>query len=828
MRRQHALLLACTASLAVVLDAPRLQAAGPQASGGATIRSAEAARATLDRYCVGCHNARLKDGYGGLTLDAVAVDLADAGAHAAVLERVVRRVRAGQMPPAGRPRPPDAVRASLAGWLESELDRAAAAHPNPGRKEPFHRLNRAEYRNAVRDLLALDVDVAALLPADDAGYGFDNIAGVLRISQSQLEQYLAAARKISREALGRELPAPAVTEYRVAETQPQYDHLEGLPFGTRGGLLVRHHFPRDGTYEIAVDLLCRIQGECDGSVGFADRHELEVAIDGERVALFTLEPRAAFRPHAERTWRVRLPVAAGPHEVGVAFLKLPSIREADSRVERFLKPHYVTGVVGEPSQMIYQPFVDRVTVAGPFDSAGAGDTPSRRAILTCRPATAADEAACAEAILSRLMRRAFRRPVTAADVAALMPAYRVGREVGGHFEGGLEAALRRLLVSPEFLFRIEHDPAGIAPATNYRVSDLELASRLSFFLWSSIPDDALLDAAARGDLSRPDVYRREVRRMLADARVTELVRNFAGQWLQLRNLDAVEMDWALFPNFDDGVLLGFRRETELFVESVLRENHGVLALLTADYTFLNERLARHYGVPGVYGDRFRRVAVSDPRRQGLLGHGSVLTVTSRPNRTSPVLRGKWILANLLGAPPADPPADVPALEEDAVGNHSRADTVRARLAQHRRNPVCAGCHAQIDPPGFALENFDAVGRWREVDDRFRPIDASGTLPDGTAFDGVVGFRNALASDPERFVTNVTEKLLTYALGRGLEPYDLPAVRRIVRDAAPDYRLQDVLLGIADSVPFQMRRSAAREGQGSPQANGGLRDAAPSN
>ena len=812
MRWQRALTLACAVSAATVcLDALPRQAAEPQET-GANVRSPQAARDTLDRYCVGCHNERLKDSYGGLALDAGAVDLANVGAHAGVLEQVVRRLRAGQMPPAGRRRPAAAVRATLATWLESELDRAAAAHPDPGRKEAFHRLNRAEYRNAVRDLLALDVDVASLLPADDASYGFDNIAGVLRISQSQLEQYLSAARKISRAALGGELPAPAVTEYRVAETRPQYDHIEGLPFGTRGGLLVRHHFPRDGTYEIAIDLLCRIQGECDGSVGFADAHELEVAIDGERVTRFTLEPRTEFRPHAERTWRVRLPVAGGPHEVSAAFLKLPSIREADSRVARFLKPHYVTGVVGEPSQMIYQPFVDRVTIAGPFEATGAGDTPSRRTILTCRPARAADEPACAEQILSGLMRRAFRRPVTAADVATLMPVYRAGRETGGHFEAGgfeagLQAALRRLLVSPEFLFRVERDPAGIAPATNYRIGDLELASRLSFFLWSSIPDDELLDAAARRELSQPGAYQRQVRRMLADERASELVRNFAGQWLQLRNLDAVEMDWALFPNFDDGVRLGFRRETELFVESILRENRGVIELLTADYTFLNERLARHYGVPGVYGDRFRRVPVTDPNRRGLLGHGSVLTVTSRPNRTSPVLRGKWILMNVIGAPPSDPPADVPALEEDAVGNHSRADTVRERLARHRRNPACAGCHALIDPPGFALENFDAVGRWREVDDAFRPIDAAGTLPDGTAFASVVGFRNALAAYPERFAANVTEKLLTYALGRGLEPYDMPAVRRIVRGAAPDYRLADLSAGIADSIPFRMRRSA---------------------
>ena len=788
-----------------------LTAWGIAAAEAAQPAGAAEQRAVLDRYCVGCHNERLKESYAGLALDTL--DLTAAGAHAELLERVVRKVRSGQMPPAGRPRPDAAARDALASWIETQLDAAAAADPNPGRKDAFHRLNRAEYRNAVRDLLVLDVDVAALLPTDDAGYGFDNIAGVLRISQSQLEQYLAAARKISREALGTPLPAAAVTEYRVAETQPQYEHIDGLPFGTRGGLLATHHFPRSGNYEIAIDLLCRIQGECDGSVGFPDPHELEVAIDGERVALFTLEPRGDFRPHEERTWRLRLPVTAGTRDVSVAFLKLPSIREADARIERFLKPHYVTGVVGEPSQMIFQPFVDRVTIAGPFGDASADDTASRRAILACRPAGVEDEPACAREILSRLARRAFRRPVAAADVDALLPVFRAGREAGGGFEAGIEAALRRILVSPEFLFRIERDPDTVAAGTNYAVSDVELASRLSFFLWSSIPDDELLAAAARGALRDPEQFDAQVRRMLADERSAELVRNFAGQWLQLRNLDAIHMDWALFPNFDDGVRLGFRRETELLVESILRENRPVLELLTADYTFVNERLARHYGIPGVYGDQFRRVDVADPRRRGLLGHGSVLTVTSRPNRTSPVLRGKWILMNILGAPPPDPPADVPALEEDEVGNHSKAETVRERLAEHRRNPVCAGCHAAIDPPGFALENYDAVGRWREVDDAFRPIDASGTLPDGTAFEGVVDFRDALTARPEQFVTNVTEKLLTYALGRGLEPYDMPAVRAVVRAAAPDYRLADVVAGITRSIPFRMRRAAGGEAAG---------------
>ena len=814
------LLLVLVLVLGIAVIVPASGSLGPiEAQQGLSSVSDEAAtqRALLDRYCVRCHNERQKESYGGLALDSV--DIANVSGHAEVWENVVRKLRTGQMPPVGRPRPEESAREALVVWLETELDRAAAADPNPGRKESFHRLNRAEYRNAVRDLLAIDVDVSAFLPTDDASYGFDNIAGVLRISQSQLEQYLAAARKIGRIALGSELPAPEVREFRVAETQPQFDHIDGLPFGTRGGMLVRYHFPRDGEYEFAIDLLCRIQGECDGSVGFPDTHELEVALDGERVTLFTLEPRREFRPHEERVWRVRVPVTAGPHDVSVAFLKLPSIREADSRIERFLKPHYVTGVVGEPSQMIYQPFVDSVTITGPFAGGVTGDTPSRRMVLTCHPTGEVEEGACAHEILTGLMRRAFRRPVTDDDVAVLLPVYQDGWTAGTGFESGIEAALRRLLVSPEFLFRVELDPAGVAPGENYRISNLELASRLSFFIWSSIPDDELLDVAARGELGDPSVLERQVRRLLEDDKSTELVRNFAGQWLQLRNLGAVAMDWALFPNFDDGVRLGFRQETEMFVESILREQRGIMELLTADYTFVNERLARHYGIPAVYGDQFRRVAVTDPRRHGLFGHGSVLTVTSRPNRTSPVLRGKWILSNILGTPPPDPPADVPALEEDEVGNHSGTDSVRKRLAQHRRNPVCAGCHASIDPLGFALENFDAVGRWRDVDELYRPIDASGVLADGTEFDGVVAFRNAIVAHPDWFVTSFTEKLLTYALGRGLEPYDMPAVRRIIDDAAPDYRLVDVILGITRSVPFQQRRAVsddAIEGVGAAQ------------
>ena len=793
-----------------------IAAAGPQAplpatSPAASLTAGDAASAKqlVTRYCVACHNERMKSNYAGLALDGI--DTSKIPDHPEVWEKVVRKIRAGLMPPAGRPRPEAQAQTAFVSFLETELDRSAAAAPNPGRTEAFHRLNRAEYRNVVRDLLQLDIDAASLLPTDDAGYGFDNIAGVLKINQSQMEQYLAAARKISRTALARSSPRPAVQQFRVAETQPQDDHIEGLPFGTRGGLLARYTFPQSGEYEIAVDLLCRIQGECDGSVGFPDEHKLEIAIDGARAQLFTLEPRKAFRPAAERAWRAKVPVQAGPHDVTVAFLKLPTFREVDSRMERFLGPKYLTGVVGEPSQMIYQPYVDRVTITGPVGGTAKGevaDTPSRRTILTCTPAKTADEAACASKIFTALARRAYRRPVANADVEPLLRFYRDGQTEGG-FEAGIERALQRLLISPEFLFRVERDPKTVAANTNYRISDLELASRLSFFLWSSIPDDELLSLAVSGKLHTPAVLERQVRRMLADTRSEALVSNFAGQWLQLRNLEAMTPDWAIFPNFDDGVRLAFRRETELFFESILRENRGIMELLTADYTFVNERLARHYGIPNIYGDRFRRVTLTDPRRRGLLGHGSVLLVTSRPNRTSVVLRGKWVLANILGVPPPDPPANVPPLEEDAPGNHNRVLTVRERMANHRKG-ACAGCHSMIDPLGFALENFDAVGRWRDRDDTYKPIDASGTLPDGTNYSGLEDFRKAILSRPDRFVTSVTERLLIYALGRGVEVgIDMPAIRSIVRSTAPTYTLSDVVLGITRSAPFQMRRSASQ-------------------
>jgi mono/diheme cytochrome c family protein len=788
---------ALIAALAIGATASAANAQTPASASSAGV----AQRAVVDRYCVTCHNERNKANAG--RLDLATIDLSQPAKHAEVLEKAVAKLRAGLMPPAGQRRPAAREQSSLIAYLETALDRAAEASPNPGRTEAFHRLNRAEYRNAVRDLLDVEMDVTPFLPSDDASFGFDNIAGVLKISQSRLEQYLAAAAKISRVAIGSPVSAPDSHVYRVPETTNQYDRLDGLPFGTRGGIRVRHEFPQDGEYELAIDLLCRLGGECDGSVGFADEHRMLMFIDGAQVASFTLEPRKEFRAPADRVWRVRVPVRAGPHEVIATFEKLPSIHEIDSAYERFQRPYFLNGVIGGPSHTIYQPFIDAVTIGGPFNATGPGRTPSRQRIFVCQASTES----CAKTIVRALARRAFRRPVTETDLMPLIAMYRRGAADGG-FEGGIDAALQWLLVSPEFLYRIARDPAGAAPGTNYRVSDIELASRLSFFLWSSIPDEGLLAAAERGRLKDPEVLRQQVRRMLADRRADALIENFAGQWLLLRNLEAQRPDLPLFPDFDDTLRYAARRETELLFGVVLRENRSVQELLTADYTFVNERLARHYGIAGIYGNEFRRVKLADGRRRGILGHASILTVTSRPNRTSPVLRGKWILGNVLGTPAPEPPADVPALPENETGTKATVRTVRERMLAHRMNPVCSGCHAMLEPPGFALENFDAVGKWRDIDESMAPVDASGAMPDGTKFAGLNDFRAALMKDPDVFATTVTKRLLTYALGRGPEPYDMAAVRRIVRDAKRGgMKLSDIVIGIAQSVPFQMRRTA---------------------
>jgi hypothetical protein len=765
-------------------------------------------RALLDRYCVTCHNEKLRTG--GLALDTI--DVANVAEGADVWEKVVRKLRAGVMPPSGRPRPDKPAYDGFAAWLEDALDRAAAGKPHPGRPPAFHRLNRTEYHNAIRDLLGLDVDVASVLPADDSSFGFDNIGDVLGVTPALLEGYLEAARKVSQEAVGDPAIAQDTDTYRIAPDLTQDYRLEGLPFGTRGGTLVRHNFPVDGEYVIAVQLLRSFIG---GIMGLAEQHELEMTLDGERLQLFTIggkKPRAGDGEEANQGaqasrnsglpedagLRVRVAVKAGPRSVGVTFLQRSSAQVED------LRPPYLRSFAVLSDFANGQPHIANVAISGPFGAA-VRDTPSRQRVFACRPARGSQEAACAKKILSGLARLAYRRPITETDLQPLLEFYETGRRAGG-FEAGIQKGLQRLLVSPAFLVRIERDPVNNAPDTNYRISDFELASRLSFFLWSSLPDNELLDLAEHGRLGKPVVLAQQVQRMLADDRSRALVGNFGGQWLYLRNVPAARPDTQLFPDFDENLRLAFRRETELLFETIVHEDRSALDLIGARYTYVDERLARHYGIPNVYGSHFRRIALSDDSvRGGLLGQGSILTVTSYPNRTSPVQRGKWILENILGSAPPPPPPNVPALEEKAADG--KVLSMRERMVQHRANPVCATCHSRMDPVGLSLENFDAVGRWRDTGESSTAIDASGALPDGTPFNGPRELRAVLLNHPETFISTLTEKLLTYAVGRGLEYYDRPAVRAIAREAAgSDYRFSALILGIVKSPPFQMRRS----------------------
>jgi hypothetical protein len=712
-------------------------------------------------------------------------------------ERVIRKVRSGAMPPAGLPRPDAPTFTSWVSSMEGALDKAAIANPNPGRPAPVHRLNRAEYANAVRDLLAISIDGRSFLPADDSGYGFDNIGDVLSVSPGLLERYMLAAAKVARLAVGDPSLRPGTTKYRSSPLALQDDRSsERLPFGSRGGMAVDHVFPLDAEYVIKVSLARSLDGAQIKGV-----HQLEIRIDHTLVKEFTVD---AAKPETKNI-EVRVPVNAGQRLIGVSF-----VSALDSTLPRDLRP-----APPPPSAFAFQlypidPAVSSIDIVGPYDGKVSLDTASRRAIFMCQPATASAERSCATKIVSALARRAYRRPVSEPDVKSLMIAYDAGRAEGS-FDNGVEWALEALLSSPKFLFRIEHDPSNLKPGSAYKVSDLELASRLSFFLWSSIPDDTLLDLASRNKLSDPATLSQQVKRMLADSKSTAIVDNFAGQWLYLRNLRTVAPNADLFPRFDDNLRDGFLQETSLFIASQIREDRPLLELLTANYTYLNERLANHYGIADVYGSRFRRVAYPDDRRAGLLGHGSILTVTSYPNRTSPVVRGKWLLENLLGAPPPPPPPNVPALKENGEGG--KATTVRERMEQHRSNPVCASCHARMDPLGFALENFDAIGQWRTEDaEAHTAIDASGVLPDGTKFNGPSEFRKALVARKADFVGSVTEKLLTYALGRGLEYYDAPVVRQILRDAgSTDYSWSTVITNIVQSKPFQMRMLPAVTG-----------------
>ena len=724
------------------------------------------------------------------------------------------------MPPAGAKRPPRGDLDALAGAIEGAIDHAAANDPNPGRT-PLHRMNRAEYANAIRDLLALDVDSTALLPADDSSHGFDNIADVLGVSPSLLERYVSAAAKISRLAVGERDAAPVQVTYTVKGDLSQNQTLEGQPLGTRGGTTVRHNFPVDGEYVIRLALLKLSFGQVFGEG--AEGEELEVTLNGERVKLFkldevpmffmretpgshppkpqptdSLEERVKMTPDIRLEFRVK--VTAGPQTIGVAFLQKSHAANEDL-VRRPVSSTYDV-FIGMQYGYTTAPHLSRLAITGPYNATGLGETPSRQRIFTCRPTSAADETGCARRILTTLVRRAFRRAPTSADVESMLGFYQQERSSTGNFEAGIEMALRRILADPEFIFRFEPTPAGALPNVPYRVSDTELASRLSFFLWSTIPDDELLQVALDGKLHEPAVLERQTRRMLADPKARALVTNFANQWLYLRELKNANPDVTVFPDFDDNLRQGFQRETEMLFESVVRENRSVLDLLDADYTFVNERLARHYGIPNVYGPDFRRVPVPGDARRGLLGHGSLLLVTSNANRTSPVIRGKWILENLLGSAAPLPPPDVPSLEENP--NAGAGASVRERIEKHRTNPACAGCHRIMDPIGLALENFDAIGRWRTTDEGVA-IDASAQLVDGTAIDGPAALRKALLNRQDAFVASMTEKLMMYGVGRETKYYDMPAVRTVMRESAQNrYRFSDLVLGIVRSAPFQMR------------------------
>jgi mono/diheme cytochrome c family protein len=771
---------------------PLLQAQAPAARAAAA--PADPAP-VLSKYCVTCHNERLKTA--GFVIDPA--QLSAAGDHADAWEKVVKKLRTTAMPPAGAPRPDEATYDAVASSIESALDRAASARPQVGKLPLAHRLSRTEYRNAVRDLLALgdlpkEVSVDYLLPADNISSGFDTIADLLFVSPSAMERYLDAAQKISRFAIGDPTMPVLVNIHPLDPEHPQDERVDDLPFGTRGGLAVRSDFPVDGTYTVRVEL-----------AGGAPRdpHQLEITVDGERLKL---EPvggapaggrggRGGRGGAPEPRLEFPLSIKAGSRLVGVAF-----VQRTEARDEATLRPR--TRSRGT------QPAIASVTISGPHGASTPGDSASRRRIFVCRPSGPADEVPCATRILSSLARRAYRRPATDVDLRDLMPFFQQGRAAGS-FDLGIQRALERLLVSSQFLFRIERPvPGGSKDPQPRTVSDLELASRLSFFLWSSIPDDELLDAATAGRLKEPAVLDRQVRRMLADARSSALVTNFAAQWLYLRDIEAKLPDEVLFQDFDETLRSAMERETELFIESVFGENRSVVDLLSADYTFLNERLAKHYGIPNVRGSYFRRVTLPPGSpRGGLLGHGSVLTITSYSTRTSPVLRGKWVLENLLSAAPPPPPANIPALETKGAAPGELL-TMREAMTRHRASPACASCHARMDPIGFAMEQFDAVGRWRD-NDGGQAIDVTGVFPDGVKFEGIAGLKRELLRHPEQFAGAVAERLLMYAVGRNLQYYDAPAVRAILRDATPSrYTLSSLVLGVVKSRPFQMREAVA--------------------
>jgi len=776
-----------------VAGAVLLRAAVVPAENSATDKPAtfdqHSAWQTWKLYCDTCHfgpKARA-----GVNLETL--DLANLDSNGALWEKVLRKLRGREMPPPGAPRPDEATYQALVKAIDGERDRLIDAKPNPGRPT-LHRLNRAEYANAIRDLLALEVDVSEMLPTDDAGYGFDNIGDVLTVSPALLEKYLLAAGKISRQAVGDTSMPTSYQTYDVPKGLKQDDRMGvDMPLGSRGGTVVNHYFPVDGEYDISVGLQ---RGRAEEILGTGRERKLDLRLDDERLQLFTLAARARRAnintatggTDPEAGLKVRLPLKAGTHTIAATFQKDTVLQE---------------GIIfRQRSDAVQAHFegVGSISIAGPYNVQGPGATPSRDKIFICHPSAPAEEQACAEKILANIAHRAYRRPIAADDLPQLIALYKQGIETGG-FESGVRLAMQKILVSPEFIFRAEFDPADARPGSVHRLGDIELASRLSFFLWSSIPDDELLAIAERGELSDPAMLERQVRRMMADPRSQALVKNFVGQWLFLRNIPRMQPDITAFTYFDDNLRQALEQETTLLVDSTLRDDRSIVDLLTTDYTFVNQRLAQHYGIQGIYGSDFRRISVTDPKRQGLLGHASIMAVTAYPDRTAPTIRGKWVLEQLLGTPPPPPPPNVPALKID---ENQKVLTMRQRMEEHRVSPQCAVCHRIMDPIGFALDNFDGLGKWRDAEGE-EVIDSSGVLPDGTAFDGPVGLRDILVGKRrDVFVENFTERLLTYALGRGTEEYDQPVVRKIARDAAANnHRWSAIILGIVKSKPFQM-------------------------
>jgi mono/diheme cytochrome c family protein len=800
--------------------------AAPTAASPAGPSPADAAKyqAWVKQYCVACHNSRnplpAND-----PVNLENPNLENLLPQAAMWERVLRKLSVRAMPPQGSPHPSEADYAGFTSWLAGSLDRSWQGKSTPGRYV-VHRLNRTEYGNAIRDLLALEINVAELLPSDGGNFGFDNIASALGTSPLLLERYLTAAQRISAMAVGDPNVRPGTTEYGISREFTQQRHIEGLPLGTRGGTLITHVFPADAEYKLFGRLVRGVEEGYAGVEGLETPHTFVITVDGEEVYSAEVggkkdhEVQVKDMNEAQALVDARMAgkvfVTAGPHDVGFTWKERPSERQdvwhpaqRDSQ-----EVHMIGGLAR----------LKVVGVEGPYNVKGvSASSPSRERVFVCRPANAADETACAEKIFTTLTRRAYRRPVTAADVEPPMTFYKQARDANGDFDAGIRAGLSRVLASPSFLYRIERDRAGVRAGAAHPVSDVELASRLSFFLWSSIPDERLMTVATAGRLREPGVLAAQVRRMVEDERADALINNFTGQWLQLRNLEAkVQPDLLMFPDFDENIRRAFRRETEMLFGYILRENRSALELLSADYTFLNERLARHYGIPGVYGSRFRQVKLTDPNRRGLLGHGSVLSLTSVATRTSPVFRGKYILSTFLNTPPPPPLPNVPTLEES--NKEDAPKTVREQLERHRNNPVCASCHRVIDPPGFALEKFNSVGQWREAGDGGATIDTGGMLADGTKVDGPVALRNAILSRPDAFATILTERMMTYALGRGVEPSDMPVVRSIVKKASQNnYRLESIVQSIIESAPFQMRTrlepAETRVTQGPERPNG---------